>query len=100
MNREKAKALLPVITAFAEGTAIQVRTAAGEWVDTVRAVSFFADASDYRIKPEEVKVERFAVVNKNTGMVLSTLPSRLHADDYAKIAGECVVVPLAGSYER
>ena len=51
MNRERAKELLPIIHAFAEGKDIQYRT---EWSNgwTNSSVPKFHDDREYRIKPE------------------------------------------------
>lgn len=66
MNSEKAKALLPIITALAEGKVIQykwINPAYGpkEWQDTPDP-QFNTDEFDYRIKPEP-KVPRVLYVN-------------------------------------
>ena len=56
MNRERAKELLPIIQAFAEGKAVQSRWLASqeqisnEWLD-VKTLGNFG-ALEYRIKPE------------------------------------------------
>lgn len=51
MIREQAKAILPIIQAYAEGKTIQYRTSNNEWVDTYKP-SFSDSSSNYRIKPE------------------------------------------------
>lgn len=51
MTREQAKAILPIIQAYAEGKTIQYRTSNNEWVDTYKP-SFSDSSSNYRIKPE------------------------------------------------
>ena len=51
MNRERAKELLPIITAFAEGKTIQHNLAAGGWDDTDK-LSADTMCLTYRIKPE------------------------------------------------
>ena len=50
MTREKAKELLPIIKAFAEGKTIQYLIK-DEWFD-VSTPNFNLSANDYRIKPE------------------------------------------------
>lgn len=35
MTKEEAKELLPIITAFAEGKAIEVKGSYGEWVEVI-----------------------------------------------------------------
>lgn len=57
MDREQAKALLPIIKAFSEGKTIQCLTGSGEWYDVVGndTIDFeiLADRkTKYRIKPE------------------------------------------------
>lgn len=54
MNREQAKALLPIIKAFSEGKTIQWRYIKGNtslWWDDNNP-TFEVDTFDYRIKPE------------------------------------------------
>lgn len=57
MNRERAKELLPIIQAFAEGKTIQAQNrrpqTSNDWVDAVDEFLFF-DSNDWnwRIKPE------------------------------------------------
>ena len=60
MNREQAKALLPIITAFAEGKEIQYRPKRSANIPTpiwmaVDHASFDKDPSCYRIKPEPME---------------------------------------------
>lgn len=54
MNREQAKELLPIIQAFAEGRAIEVRSNSkynpGEWIETATP-TFDIKSHEYRIKP-------------------------------------------------
>ena len=50
MNRDKAKALLPVITAFAEGKEIEVQDREGWW-RPLNQSSWLEDPKFYRIKP-------------------------------------------------
>lgn len=50
MNRDRAKKLLPLIQAYAEGKVIQrYSPAVADWVDTEEPS--FNDGFDYRIKP-------------------------------------------------
>ena len=51
MTRENAKALLPIIKAYAEGKVIQIINPSGEWIDSNEPL-FNCDYSIYRIKPE------------------------------------------------
>jgi hypothetical protein len=52
MTPSKAKQLLPIITAFAEGKTIQLKQLDGSWSDETTGLNFSAAVSDYRIKPE------------------------------------------------
>ena len=52
MTREKAKELLPIIQAFAEGKSMQRVNSLGEWSDVTGDVLFYCNPEDYRIKPE------------------------------------------------
>lgn len=57
MNREEAKALLPIIQAFAEGKTIQMEMIDGTWTDREQlSIDDIEDIIDspkiYRIKPE------------------------------------------------
>lgn len=55
MNRSQAKELLPIIQAFADGKAIEVRSNSkynpGEWLETTTP-TFDIKFHEYRIKPE------------------------------------------------
>jgi len=52
MNRERAKELLPVFKAFAEGKDIEFMDFfSGEWMTA--QVPFWSNKTDYRIKPEQ-----------------------------------------------
>lgn len=65
MNREQAKALLPIITAFAEGKTVQIRhnsIDSSAW-QARECFSFEGAPSTYRIKPEPEKL--YLIVNKN-----------------------------------
>ena len=55
MIPQQAKELLPIITAFAEGKQIQLKTIYSTWIDS-NEFAFNADASSYRIKPEPQQV--------------------------------------------
>ena len=58
MNRERAKKLLPVIQAFAEGKAIEMRPEDDpRWVDVSDPA--WSHGMEYRIKPETVKTLRY-----------------------------------------
>lgn len=51
MTRENAKALLPIIQAYAEGKVIQTINTYGKWIDNYEPL-FNCDYSMYQIKPE------------------------------------------------
>ena len=54
MNRDRAKELLPVIQAFAEGKVVQYKQANTDWIDCREAdfgMGFLRD-TEYRIKPK------------------------------------------------
>ena len=51
MNRERAKELLPIIEAFADGETIQRYVLSREWEDVTTGAPFDDDV-DYRIKPK------------------------------------------------
>lgn len=55
MDRQQAKELLPIIQAFADGKAIEVRSNSkynpGEWIETTTP-TFDIKSHEYRIKPE------------------------------------------------
>lgn len=100
MNREQAKELLPIITAFAEGKSIQYRDSYGNW-NTNDDVSFALLPGRYRIKPEEVKVQRYGIVVRDSGEFLTTFGTKRDADNYvARCSERIVAFPMAGSYER
>ena len=52
MTREKAKELLPIIQAFAEGKSMQRVNSLGVRSDVTGDVLFYCNPEDYRIKPE------------------------------------------------
>lgn len=51
MNRQQAKALLPIIQAFAEGKSIEMKNSKGNW-EVQEDMSFVLTPQKYRIKPE------------------------------------------------
>ena len=51
MNRERAKELLPIIQAFAEGKTIQWSNDGNNWIDCEEH-EIFANDYKFRIKPE------------------------------------------------
>jgi hypothetical protein len=55
MNRERAKELLPIIQAYAEGRDVQIREGCfpkRDWVDVLGEPDFSNPRIEYRIKPE------------------------------------------------
>jgi hypothetical protein len=57
MNRERAKELLPIIQAFAEGKIVQARQIGGEWLNIYDPYFGYPanDKIEYRIKPEPLE---------------------------------------------
>lgn len=51
MNRERAKELLPIITAFANGEVIQEKIGTKDWYDH-ETPDFEVDGYEWRIKPK------------------------------------------------
>ena len=72
MNRERAKELLPIIQAFADGEEIELKGDNGTWV--VWETYSFSDGCDFRIKPKprEVYLE---IAVKNRKVLGFKLPS-------------------------
>lgn len=67
MNRERAKELLPIIQAFAEGAEVEyLRPSTGEWVPCPSPDWFHYD--QYRIKPKPV--EAWGVVDADGSIFL------------------------------
>jgi hypothetical protein len=56
MTREKAKRLLPILQAFAEGKQIQLGSDRGGWNDCSGHLVFDSDPKYYRVKPEARRV--------------------------------------------
>lgn len=77
MDREKAKALLPIITAYANGETIQIDTAEG-WEDTSTELYFTAPVEVYRIKP---KPRTFYGVMYGTADHVKVYPSQYLRDN-------------------
>jgi hypothetical protein len=75
MNRERAKELLPIIQAFAEGKTVQARLSGGKWHGVsypyfiLLTTTFQADDYEYRIKPEPLE----CWVRVLNGTVVSTV---------------------------
>lgn len=74
MNKNNAKDYLPLVQALAEGKTIQIDRGpgaeSGRWIDASGEISFFNDASQYRIKPEPVWA--VIVVRQTDGSICST----------------------------
>ncbi|WQZ00909.1 hypothetical protein [Stenotrophomonas phage StenR_269] len=100
MNREQAKQLLPLITAFAEGKEIQFRNyPQGMWHPSVEP-GWNGDV-EYRIKPEPVVVEKWAAIRHQDGN-LFMFDSEKDANIFAKsyISATYTVFMMRGTYER
>lgn len=83
MTPERAKELLPVITAFAEGRTIQYKTKLNDkWTDSVENVSFDISSVIYRVKPEKVKKNAYLVVSRRNGISSFVFPSYASAEQY------------------
>lgn len=83
MTPERAKELLPVITAFAEGKTIQFKTKKdGKWTDSIQDLSFNNREAIYRVKPEKVQKISYLVVNRYNGEATSVFPSLPSAINY------------------
>lgn len=86
MTPERAKELLPVITAFAEGKTIQFKTKKdGKWTDSIRDISFNNSAAFYRVKPEKVYTTLYVVYNKETGEVFEVFKRKDLAENFADL---------------
>lgn len=89
MNREQAKALLPIITAFAEGKVVQYRPLRSslipepKWADMGDNTAFDKQPEQYRIKPEPLKVW-INVFTGNDGKLYSVSHDR---EDLAILSG-------------
>lgn len=72
MNRERARELLPIIEAFANGEEIQARRDADSEWRTMHTETKFPDEFEYRIKP---KSREFWVGIDRTGIAIGVTPS-------------------------
>ena len=96
MNREQAKALLPIITAFAEGKVVQYRPLRSspipepKWADMGDNPAFDKQPEQYRIKPEPLKV--WITVHKRSSGALYTVSwcNEAQAKEAARDASNCV----------
>lgn len=61
MTHKIAKEFLHLFTALAEGKTIQSHSVIKGWVDVLNPV-FSQDVDQYRIKPEAITIEKWAVV--------------------------------------
>lgn len=77
MNREDARKLLPIITAFANGAAVQVRAGNGEQWNTGEELSFGGAPEAYRIKPEP---KTLFIVRNSVGSRVFSSESRTSAE--------------------
>lgn len=103
MTRDECKKLLPIMQAFAEGKTIQFRTHPNDRWQDIEDPSWYENV-EYRVKPEVVKVEMWAVVNVDTGCMWNTFEEETDAVHCAENAwhgqGNQRVVKLEGTYER
>lgn len=56
MNKKRAKELLPIIEAFANGTAVQFKNSINKWEDIYLKDASFYSEQEYRIKPQPIEV--------------------------------------------
>ena len=83
MTPERAKELLPVITAFAEGRTIQFKTEQSKaWTDSIHDLSFNNREAIYRVKPEKVKKNVYLVVSRRNGISSFVFMSYASAEQY------------------
>jgi len=71
MNKEQAKAWLPLIQAVADGKTLQSKTLSGRWVDSLggdMTIVTFKSPESFRIKPEPKKQQyRICLIHYKTG---------------------------------
>lgn len=83
MTPERAKELLPVITAFAEGRTIQFKSKQSNvWTDSIKNISFENSSAIYRVKPKKVKENSYLVVSRRNGISSFVFPSYSSAEQY------------------
>lgn len=68
MNRERAKELLPIIEAFANGEEIQRKAPDGEWTALLEKNVLYDTDTEYRIRPKPLEV--FMHINRKSGKVV------------------------------
>lgn len=79
MNRDKAKQLLPIIQALADGKKIQFyQEATGQWKDSNNPAFTFAP-NHYRIKPETIKIEHRRFLYKYSAYLICICSSKEEA---------------------
>lgn len=109
MNRNEVKNLLPILKAYANGECVQfLSKLSGRWEDIPQSGSSFGlPAFNYRIKPKEVKVERFGIINLSAEAGgdpwVTSLASKEQAEAYIRQFAHgrrMVTFSLTGSYER
>lgn len=83
MTPERAKELLPVIQAYAEGKTIQVK-AVKIWVDIESNLLLLNGGYAYRIKPEKKKLKGWIIIPKNPSCLPLFFPSEEKAKIYIK----------------
>jgi hypothetical protein len=83
MNRERAKELLPIIKAFANGGVVQFRYSKNmKWQNTSDDPVFVVD-NEYRIKPEPMEIWVNIYDEKEDDVMGATYSSKVKAENYA-----------------
>lgn len=88
MNPERAKELLPIFTAFAEGKSIQIKYGAStdwEWRD-LRNPQFGSEKAEYRIKPEPKEVWVNEYIGGGCCAYLTKEAAEIHVRGCSRIA--------------
>jgi hypothetical protein len=93
MTPENAKALLPIITAFAEGKTVQYRFD-GSWTEVANA-DFSNAPENYRIKPEIMRVRVMIAKNDcNNKKVTRFLEIHEHGSNFGGWLSDIIEIPL------
>ena len=104
MTPERAKELLPVITAFAEGKTIQFKSKQSNvWTDSIENISFDNSSAIYRVKPEKVKKDAYLIVSRRNGVSSFVFPSYSSAEQYIHNnvirSDSCEIIPVTYEVE-
>lgn len=109
MRRGTIKALLPVMTAFANGEEIQFLNAEGEWKNGRSDMGFNLSPEKYRIKPTPVVVKHWIIVSRQSAVpmpapggpvIFSAEADANYRLSHTLDPEKWVVVEMTGSYER